>query len=192
MLAKLAVDFGGDCQGWRKGNFIGSCNPGAHRSEAVQPLAEIPLLMSGLQNPCGYVVEDCIAKDILASLVGRDILGGPADHNRQLRLVIQLLHKARVAVNPAVRRHGFRHPLGEIDGDRPLLPKGIAAETGRLLRMITVIDSQTDDILPRMRDRSKQGYHGKGQPFTGWLRDGAGLNQGLHAGTGQRTDGIML
>src|SRR5699024_8932299 len=100
-LAQLPVDLGGDRESRREGNLVGGGDAGSHGGEAVQTLAEVPLLVGGLEPPGGYVVDDSIAENILGYPLRRDLAGGLADDNSQLHLVVQLLYQAGVALDPA-------------------------------------------------------------------------------------------
>ena len=61
----LAVDGGGDVQRRGIGDLVGRDDAGAHGSEAVQALAEVPLFVAGLHVPGGDIVENGVAEDVV-------------------------------------------------------------------------------------------------------------------------------
>ena len=74
LLPQLAVDPAGDLQRRGIGDLVGGDQHGAHGREAVQTLAEIPLLMARLQVPGGYVVKDGVAEDVVCRIGGFHVL----------------------------------------------------------------------------------------------------------------------
>ena len=99
VLPQLAVDTGGDMQGRWKGDLISGDDAGAHGSKAVQTLAEIPLLMGGLQDTGRHIVEDSVAEDVVRRVFRIHVFRRLADDDRQLGLVVQSLHEAGVALD---------------------------------------------------------------------------------------------
>ena len=148
LLPQLAVDPAGDLQRRGIGDLVGGDQYGAHGREAVQTLAEIPLLMAGLQVPGGYVVEDGVAEDAVCRIDGFHVPGGFAQHHRQLRLIVQPVRTARVTGDDAVGLPGLADPLGEVDRRCTALGEGIGAVPGGFLRVVPVVHAQADHILP--------------------------------------------
>ena len=156
LLPQLAVDPAGDLQRRGIGDLVGGDQYGAHGREAVQTLAEIPLLMARLQVPGGYVVEDGVAEDAVCRIDGFHVPGGFAQHHRQLRLIVQPVRKARVTGDDAVGLPGLADPLGEVDRRCTVLGEGIGAVPGGFLRVVPVVHAQADHILPGAGDGSQQ------------------------------------
>ena len=63
---------------------------GADGGKAVEALAEIPLLVRGLDVPGRDIVQDGVAEDVVSGLPCGNVLGIPAQHDAQLALIVQL------------------------------------------------------------------------------------------------------
>lgn len=99
ILPQLPVDAGGNMQGRRKGDLISGDNTETHRGKAIQTLAEVPLLMSGLQDAGRHIVEDGVAEDVVRRVFRLHVFRRLADNDRQLGLVVQPFHEAGVALD---------------------------------------------------------------------------------------------
>ena len=179
-------------QGGREGDLVRRGNAGAHGSETVQALAEVELLVGGLDLPGRHVVDDGVAKDIVRRVCGLHVFGALPDDDCQLILVVQPICKIGVALNEALRRHGLADPLGKVHGDGPLLGES-AVIVGRLGQVVPVVHAQADDILPGPGNGGQQGHGGQGQGVLCRFRGGkqllpGGFNEGIHVSKGQGTN----
>ena len=196
LLPQLPVDAAGDLQRRGIGDLVGGHQHRAHGGGAVQALAEVPLLVAGLQVPGGHVVEDRVAEDAVRRIGGLHVPGGPAQHHRQLRLVVQTVRETCVAGDDAVGLSGLADPLGEVHGHRPLLPEGVGAVPGGLLRVGQIIHAQAQHVLPGAGDGGQQ-LHVRQRQRAAALRrgdggaqvcKGHGLDQGVHIRNGEGQD----
>ena len=202
VLPLLAIDEAADSQSGRVGlELVRRDDTRPDGCEAVQTLAEIPLLVGRLDIAGRDVVQDGVAEDDVLRLPGRHIFGIHAQHHSQLAFVVQLLHKVGVGLDEAAVRHRPRDPLGKVDGI--LMPgrKGVGGILFRLVRVGHVVDAQADDVLRRGRDGAFQrdGLNGQGRDarngqrqsrphLRGQERDGVGQRLIAQAQPAQRPD----
>ena len=99
VLPQLAIDAGGDVQGGWKGDLVSGDDTGAHGGKAVQTLAEIPLLIGGLQNAGRHIVENGIAEDVVRRVFRFHVFRRPTDDDCQLSFIVQPFHKTGVALD---------------------------------------------------------------------------------------------
>ena len=88
----------------------------ADGSEAIEALAEIPLLVGGLDIPCGDIVQDGVAEDIVFRLPCGNVLRVLSQNDGQFTFVVQLFHEVGMGLDEAAVRHGPGDPLGKVDG----------------------------------------------------------------------------
>ena len=194
-LALFPVDGAGDVQGRGEGRFVCGEDAGPHGGEAVQALAEVPLLVSRLEIPGGYVVEDRIAENVVPGVFRFDVSGGLSDDHRQLRLVVQPLHQALIPGDIPIRVPGPGDPLGEIDRRWLFLFKGLRVVLGGFLLVVPVVHPQADHVLPGPGDRGQEGYVFQGNRLGGGgdgkSRRRKGFNQGVHVGIGEKSRALL-
>ena len=194
-LALPAVDRAGDVQGRGEGRFVRGEDAGPHRGEAVQALAEVPLLVPGLEIPGGDVVEDGIAEYAVPGLLRFYVPGRFSKDDRQLRLVVQPLHQALIPGDIPIRVPGPGDPLGEIDRRGLFLFKGLRVVLGGFLLMVPVVHPQADHVLPGPGDGGQEGYVLQGNRLGGGgdgkSRRRKGFNQGVHVGIGEKSHALL-
>ena len=194
-LPLLPVDGAGDVQGRGEGDsLIGGEDAGPHGGEAVQALAEVPLLVPGLEIPGGHVVEDGVAENIVPRVLRFHVFGGPPNNDRQLGLIVQPLHQALIPGNDPVRVPGPADPLGEVDRHGLFLGEGVRVVPRRLLGVVPVVHPQADHVLSGPGDGGQQLHvlQGHGPAGDGQGCRGEGLNQGVHIGIGQEDHAVPL
>ena len=163
VLPQLPVDPGADGLGRGLGKFVAGHEAGAHGGEAVQALAEVPLLVAGLQVPGGDVVDDGVAKDIVIGIFFPDVLRVPAQDDGQLRLIVQAIHEVKMPRDGVAGAGAVGGPLGEVDG-APLFPgKGVGVELLGLGLVLLVVHAQADHVLPGGGDGGQDPDLGQGQ-----------------------------
>ena len=108
--------------------------------------------MARLQITCADVVDNRVAKNIVARFFLRHALGIPAQHNAQLRLIIKAVDKPCIGRHLLARRRSTVHALRKINRIRTLAAKGLVRKTACLLRMSIVVDAQADNVLQRTHD----------------------------------------
>ena len=109
--------------------------------------------MPCLQGPGADVIDDSISEYIVLYIFLPDMGCLAADDDCQLCLVIQIRYNIPVAWDACPGIRGTVYPLGKIDGMGSLPVKCFLLKSGRFLSVSHVIDSQTDNILPRMGNR---------------------------------------
>ena len=107
VLEDLVVHPAVDREGLRVGDLVGGDEPRAHRAERVERLAADPLAVAELDVPGRHVVEAGVAEDVVERLLDRHVPCRPADHDRELRLVVDLAGSAR---DPSGCRRPDRRP----------------------------------------------------------------------------------
>src|SRR3954452_8625347 len=90
VLAQLAVDPASDVEVLRR-DLVGGRDPRPHRAEAVERLAEEPLLVVALPVARRHVVDDGVAEDMGVGVALGDVAPALADDERQLGLVVDAL-----------------------------------------------------------------------------------------------------
>lgn len=95
VLPLFAVDEAPDGQLGRVGvELVCRDDAGADGSEAVEALAEIPLLVGGLDIPCGDIVQDGVAEDVVFRLTCGNVLRVLSQNDGQFTLVVQLFTRS--------------------------------------------------------------------------------------------------
>ena len=180
-MPHLAVDGGGDVQRRGEGDLVGGDDAGAHGGKAVQALAEVPLLVAGLQVPGGDVVDDGVAEDVLGGLFRRHVPGVLAQDHRQFHLIVQLFHQARVTGDVSAGGHSLIHPLGKVHGCGLFLGEGAGVIAGGLRLVGLVVHTQAQNVLPGTGNGRKKRDLGRGNHGAGLLcldRHGPQVGQG--------------
>ena len=117
-------------------------------TERVVALAPQPLVTHAqLLLPRGHIVGAAVAGDVIERVVVGDVLPAAADHDAQLRLVIEVAHAGR-SHDVVVRADDGVVQLGEQDGAGGRL-------VAELARVLTVVASDADD-LAGSGDRGRQ------------------------------------
>ena len=128
--------------------LVGGHDPRSDRAERVEALAAHPLAVAELQVACRDVIETGIPEDVIERLRRRDVARRPADHDGQLRLVVDLTgvgvppHDVGSVADEAVRELGEDDRIGR---------RGLALLGG----VLVVVPAHGDD-LARVRDRRQE------------------------------------
>ena len=150
LLAQLSIDPGADGLGRGLGKGLLRHDTGAHGRKAVQALAEIPLLMAGLEIPGRHVVDNGIAEHIVKGLRLRDVFCIPSQDHRQLRLIIQAVHQVKVAGDGGAGAGAVGGPLGKVDRLGLFPGEGRGVKPLGLRLVLLIVHPQADHILPGM------------------------------------------
>ena len=157
--------------------------------------------MGGLDIPCGHIVQDGVAEDVVFRLPCGNILRVLSQNDGQFTFVVQLFHEVGMGLDEAAVRHGPGDPLGKVDGVLMFGRKGVGRVFLGLVGVGHVVDAQTDDILRRRRDGAfrRDGLDGQrrdacdgqrkpGPHLRGQERDGVGQCLVRKAQPAQRPD----
>ena len=112
-----------------------------HRAEAaggVEVLADRPLRRALLVVAHRDVVEAAVAEDEVQGGVLRDVLAAPADHHRELGLVVELVRDARAQRLAAVRQQRTRAAEEE--------PRVLGLLATAFLGMVVVVQAEADHL----------------------------------------------
>ena len=105
--------------------------------------------MGGLDIPCGDIVQDGVAEDVVFRLPCGNVLRVLSQNDGQFTLVVQLFHEVGMGLDEAAVRHGPGDPLGKVDGVLMFGRKSVGRVFLGLVGVGHVVDAQTDDILRR-------------------------------------------
>ena len=94
LLQRLPVHVAGDRERLRVGDLVGRDQDRPHRAEGVERLAADPLAVAELQVAGRHVVEAGVAEDVGERVRLGDASRGPADHDPELGLVVDLARSA--------------------------------------------------------------------------------------------------
>src|SRR5512143_3463121 len=135
VLADLAVHEAAD---GRFGRVEIGDDPRPQRGERVEPLGACILHVLHLEVARGHVIDAGVSEDVRRCVLLLHVLRFPADHHRELRLVIHALRLRRVDDLPPriVQRGGRLEKQERLPGDR--LP--------HLARVVPVIEAHRDDL----------------------------------------------
>ena len=188
VLAQLAVDRRGNGERRGIGDLVLGDDARSHRGEAVERLAEIPLVVLGLKIACGDVVHHGVAEDAGRNVALADVFAVAADDDGELCFVVEAGHELRVGGDEVVRAACLICALAEIGRLLAVEQKGLAVELGAFVGVRGVVYAEADDVLLGMGNRRADADGGQAQRMA--VERGLGIRDALLFGRGDVTDEV--
>ena len=141
---------------------------GSQRAEGIVALSACPLAVLELGRPVRYIVSDCVAEDRIGDLLFRDVLYASADHDHELGFEVD-------AVLKGVRKHDRIVRSADRGGRLQEYERRRRVGDARLVRMLPVIEAETDNVGWRDGRKERDGMGGSRREASLRAREGVSI-----------------